>query len=300
MKAKLLMLLSMSVFGTVGLFVRLIPLSSAEIALWRAVLAAGAIAVYLGVSRQPLRLRGLKGGAVLLLSGALMGFNWVALFEAYRYTTVSVATLTYNVVPLLVMLLSAVLLHERMSRFQLLCVLMSMLGLALIVNTTGAGSANPVVGVLLSLLAALLYASVVMLNRMIRDVGGVQRTLLQFIAAIAVLLPYVLLQGGAFRQSLSGIPLLSLLTLGLVHTGLMYCLYFTAIQGLKGREIAIFSFIDPLVAVLGSAIFLHEPFTPRQMLGGAIILLATYLSGGVGMKEERALHATTTRNKEMT
>lgn len=188
----------------------------------------------------------------------------------------------------LLMLLSAVLLHERMSRFQLLCVLMSMLGLALIVNTTGAGSVNPVLGVLLSLLAALLYASVVMLNRMIRDVGGVQRTLLQFVAAIAVLLPYVLLQGGAFTQLLSGIPLLSLLTLGLVHTGLMYCLYFTAIQGLKGREIAILSFIDPLVAVLGSAIFLHEPFTPRQMLGGAIILLATYLSGRVGIKEEQS------------
>ena len=294
MKAKLLMLLSMSVFGTVGLFVRLIPLSSAEIALWRAVLAAGAIAVYLGVSRQPLRLRGLRGGGLLLLSGALMGFNWVALFEAYRYTTVSVATLSYNIAPLLVMVLSALLMHEKMSRFQLLCLLMSMLGLALIVNTSGAGSANPVLGVLLGLLAAMLYASVVMLNRLIKDVGGVHRTLLQFIAAIAVLVPYVLLGGGAFAQPLAGRSLLALLTLGLVHTGLMYCLYFTAIQGLKGREIAILSFLDPLVAVLGSALFLHEPFTPRQMLGGAVILLATYLSGRAGRREERAVPPVTT------
>ncbi|NLD34094.1 MAG: DMT family transporter [Clostridiales bacterium] len=289
MKSKLLMILSMSTFGTVGLFVRMIPLTSGEIALARAVLAAAAIALYLALVRKPVRLRGLRGGGLLLLSGALMGFNWVALFEAYRYTTVSVATLSYNIAPLLVMVLSALLMHEKMSRFQLLCLLMSMLSLALIVNTSGAGSANPALGVLLGLLAAMLYASVVMLNRLIKDVGGVHRTLLQFIAAIAVLVSYVLLGGGAFTQPLAGRALLALLTLGLVHTGLMYCLYFTAIQGLKGREIAILSFIDPLVAVIGSALFLQEPFTPRQMLGGAVILLATYLSGRAGRREEQRL-----------
>lgn len=282
MQAKLIFALCMGIFGTIPLFVRLIPLQSAEIALWRAVLASICILAYLMLSRKKLRLADFKGRmGMLILSGAIMGINWVTLFESYRHTTVSMATLIYYTAPILVTVASAVLMKEKISRFQALCMGMTMLGLALIVNPTGEGGALWL-GALLAFISATLYATVIMLNRFIKDVPGVQRTLLQFGAAIGVLLPYVLLTGGPGIGSIDVKGLLSLLTVGAFHTGLAYCLYFGAIQTLKGREIAILSYIDPVLAVLLSALFLKEPLAPVQILGGVMILLFTFLSEGTG------------------
>lgn len=279
MSSKLILSLCMAVFGTVPLFIRLIPLGSAEIALWRAVLAGVCILVYLTVGRKRVRLSDFKGKAgLLLLSGAAMSVNWVLLFESYRHTTVSVATLVYYMAPVFVTAASAALLREKITRFQAACMALVLLGLVFIVNPTGSGGATAGLGILLALGSAVLYATVIMLNRMIRGVPGVQRTLLQFGAAIVVLLPYVLLGGGLGIASIGVQGLLALATLGALHTGLCYCLYFTAIQSMRGREIAILSYIDPLVAVLLSALFLKEPFTPLQALGGVMILLFTFLS----------------------
>lgn len=278
MRSELIFSLCMAVFGTVPLLVRLIPLSSAEIALWRAVLAAVCIALYLAAGKKRLKLSDFRGKAgLLLLSGSAMGANWVLLFESYRYTTVSVATLVYYTAPVFVAAASSVLLREKISRFQAVCMGMVLLGLILIVNPAGGGREGAALGILLALGSALLYATVVMLNRMIRDVPGVQRTLLQFASAIAVLLPYVLLTGGLSLAAVSLQGLLALLLLGSLHTGLCYCLYFGSMQHMQGRQIALLSYIDPLTAVLLSALFLKEPFTPLQALGGAVILLFTFL-----------------------
>lgn len=276
---RLLLILSMVAFGTVALVVRRIPLPSGEIALWRAVLAAAALLLYTRFSGQPLRRSQLQGAWRLVLSGALMGFNWVALFEAYRFTSISVATLTYYLAPLLVTALSALLLKERMTRLQVVCLFLSLLGLALIIDLGRAGGSNILLGVLFGLLSAVLYASVVMVNRFVQGVSGVHRTLVQFLAAIAVLLPYNLLRGELqlFHMPVSGWP--ALLLLGLLHTGTMYCLYFAAIQHLKGHEIAILSYIDPLVALLCSALFLGERMGLLQVVGGLIILASSYVSG---------------------
>ena len=278
MQAKLIFALCAGTFGTIPLFVRLIPLQSAEIALWRAVVASVCILAYLALSKKRLRLSDYKGRmGLLILSGALMGINWVTLFESYRHTTVSVATLVYYTAPILVTAASALFMREKISRFQAFCMGMAMLGLALIVNPAGEGGGLwP--GIPLAFLSAILYATVIMLNRFIKDVPGVQRTLLQFSAAILVLLPYLLLGGGLELGGIDMKGLLSLLAVGAIHTGLAYCLYFSVIQNMKGREIAILSYIDPVVAVLLSALFLKEPLAPVQMLGGAMILLFTFLS----------------------
>lgn len=271
--------LSMVVFGTVGLFVRGILLPSGVIALMRAVLASLTIGAFLAWKRRPLPWRALRGSLPwLVLSGVAMGFNWILLFEAFRYTTISLATLSYYFAPVLVALFSAVFFRERMSRWQTLCFAVAALGLLLIINPQGGQGSDEVKGVLLGLAAAVLYAGVVLLNKFIRGVDGVHRTLLQFLAAIAVLLPYALMTTGLQLQTLALSGWLLLLIVGIVHTGLTYCLYFIGISGLKGHQIALLSFIDPVVAVLCSLIFLREPLGPLQALGGALILIFTWLS----------------------
>lgn len=269
-----MMVISMTIFGTLGLFVRNISLPSGEIALYRAVLAAALIGIFLLVTRQKLPLADMKKELpLLLLSGVAMGFNWILLFEAYKYTTISVATLSYYFAPVIVTVVCPILFKEKMGKKQWLCFAMSTLGIILITGLGDlSGSDQHIVGILLALGAACLYATVVLLNKFIKNVEGIHRTLLQFVAAIAVLVPYVFLTGGTSIVRLDSIGWGCLLTVGLVHTGVAYCMYFSALRDVTGQKAAILSYIDPLVAVLVSVVIMREPLTWLQILGGMLIL----------------------------
>ena len=104
---------------------------------------------------------------------------------------------------------------------------------------------------------------------------GIQRTFLQFLAAIVTLLPYVALTGGTHFEVLDIKGWGSLLVVGLVHTGITYCMYFSALKELNGQEVAILSYLDPLVAVIISVAVLGEKMTFLQLIGGILILGCT-------------------------
>ena len=273
-KLRIFVALPMFIFGTLGLFTRNIALSSGELALCRACLAAILIIAFLAVTKQGFDLKAIKKDIPLLgASGIAMGINWIFLFEAYKYTTISLATLSYYFAPVIVTVASPLLFRERLSKKQILCFIMSTLGLVLIIGVGGAGQGgSDIIGIAFGLLAAVFYATVVLLNKFIKDVEGIQRTLLQFIASIIILIPYVALSGGMHLGMLDGLGWASLLTVGLVHTGISYCMYFTALKDLSGQEASILSYIDPLTAVIVSTLFLGESISALQLLGGALIL----------------------------
>ena len=273
-KSRLMMVTSMAVFGTIALFVRNIQVSSSEIALYRAVMAALLLGGFFLFTGQKIDFKAIrKELPLLLLSGMAMGINWILLFEAYRYTTVSVATLSYYFAPVIVTLVCPVLFKEKMGFKQWLCFGMSTLGIVLITGVGDLSASNThLIGILFGFGAAILYATVVLLNKFIKGVAGIQRTFLQFVAAVLILLPYVLLTGGIHLQGLSGTGWVNLLIIGIIHTGFTYCLYFSALRDIPGQEAAILSYIDPLVAVAISVFVLGEQLTLCQLLGGALIL----------------------------
>lgn len=271
---KLIFMISMAVFGTIGLFVKNISVSSGELALYRALLAILLIGGAMVVTHQRIDLKKIKKELpLLLLSGAAMGFNWILLFEAYKYTTVSVATLSYYFAPVIVTVVSPLIFKEKMGARQWICFGMSTLGIVFItgLGDLSAGS-NHLIGIACGLGAAVLYASVMLLNKGTKGVEGIQRTFFQFIAAIAVLIPYVAFTSGITLGSLRFNGWVCLLTVGLVHTGVTYCMYFSSMKELPGQEVALLSYIDPLVAVLCSVVILREPLSWMQALGGALIL----------------------------
>ena len=270
----MMLIISMVVFGTIGLFVRNIPLASGEIALYRALLAAVLIGGYLLVGKKKLSFGKLRKEIPLLLaSGVAMGINWILLFEAYKYTTVSVATLSYYFAPVIVTAVCPFLFKEKLSARQIICFVMSTLGLVLItgIGELGGGETD-LTGILFGLGAAFFYATVVLLNKFIKNVEGIHRTFLQFLAAIVILVPYVAATSGVNVKNLDGVGWGCLLIVGLVHTGVTYCLYFTSLKELPGQKAAILSYIDPLVAVLVSVLILREHMTLWQAVGGAMIL----------------------------
>ena len=283
-RSRILIGLSMAIFGTIGLFVRGIDLPSSETALYRAVLAVLAIGLYLLATGQRLRCKGM-GKELLLLaaSGVAMGFNWILLFEAYKYTTISMSTLSYYAAPILITLVSTFIFREPLTRVKTLCFIMSTAGILLITlqgsdegTITSAGTDH--IGILFGLGAAVLYASVVLLNKMIRNVDGIQRTFLQFVAAVVTLFPYVMATGGIHLGGLNRSGWILLLIVGFLHTGIAYCMYFSSLQHVPGQEAAVLSYIDPLLAVVLSVLVLHEPMNGWQLLGGALILGFTLLN----------------------
>ena len=270
--AKVLMAVAMFIFGTLAPFVRNIDVSSGELALYRAVLAAILVGGFLLITKQKLPISSIKKELILLLlSGVAMGVNWIFLFEAYKYTTVSVATLSYYFAPVIVMIVCPLLFKEKLSKKQILCFAMSTAGLVLITGTTGGGK-HDLLGILFGLSAAIFYATVMLLNKFIKGVTGLHRTFVQFLSAIVILIPYVICTSGFNFVGLNKSGITALLIVGLVHTGITYCMYFSALKDLPGQKVAILSYIDPLVAVLVSMIWLKERITIPQIIGGLLIL----------------------------
>lgn len=273
MNPRITMALSMAIFGTLGLFVRNISVSSGELALYRAVLAAILIGIFLLLTGQKIPFSKIrKEVPLLLVSGIAMGINWILLFEAYKYTTVSVATLSYYFAPVTVTVICPFLFKEKLTAKQIICFAMSTLGLVLITGTGSIGGGKDFIGILFGLGAAMFYATVIILNKFIKNVDGIHRTFLQFVSAIIVLVPYVLLTSGITLGNLNSIGWINLLIVGLVHTGITYCMYFPSIKELPGQKAAILSYIDPLVAVFISVTVLGETMTLMQICGGLLIL----------------------------
>ena len=270
---RMMLIISMTIFGTLGIFVRNISVSSGELALYRAILAAFLIAGYLLITKQKIPFSKIKKEIpILLLSGIAMGINWILLFQAYKYTTVSLATLSYYFAPVIVTVVCPLLFHEKLTGKQILCFVMSTAGLVLITGIGDIEGKSDFVGILFGLGAAVFYSAVILLNKFIKNVEGIPRTFLQFLSAIVILIPYVILSGGVTLGEMNAVGWINLLIVGLIHTGVTYCMYFSSLKELPGQKAAILSYIDPLVAVLISVTVLGEKMTFEQVIGGLLIL----------------------------
>lgn len=284
MHAKIKIVAAMLIFGSIGAFVRHINLSPAEIAFLRA--AIGSIFL-IGAGfflRQRFSYNLIKKNLLLLvLSGAALGINWIFLFQAYEYTSIANATLSYYFAPVLVIMLAPFILKETLTPLKIICVFVAMFGLFLIVGVSNGHSGyifnyNHTAGVIYGLLAAALYAGVILMNKFIKNLSGFETTLIQLICAVLVLLPYVALRKGLSFSGIESKAVLLILIVGIIHTGVVYFLYFTAIKDLKGQTIAVWSYIDPISAVVIAAIFLGEAMNFMQIIGGVCILGSTCLS----------------------
>ena len=275
-RARMMLVTSMVIFGTIGLFKKAIPITSGELALYRAILAMALLLGVMLVTRQRIPLKKLgRQLPLLLLSGAAMGVNWILLFESFNHS-VALGTLSYYFAPVIVTAACPLLFREKLTLPQIICFAVSTAGLAIITCASGmdAGSSY-LLAVLFGLGAAAFYASVILLNKFITGVEGLHRTILQFASAIVTLIPYVALTSGVTLGGMDALGWVCLLILGFVHTGLAYVMYFPSIKALPGQKAAILSYIDPLVAVIISVLVLREPMSGWQWLGGGMILGAT-------------------------
>lgn len=266
---------SMLIFGTIGLFRRFIPASSSLLAFLRGLLGSLFLILFLKVKgRKVFHGIGLKKLFLLVLSGGLMGANWIFLFEAYNATTIATATLCYYMEPTIVILLSPIIFREHLSLKKGICVLAALLGMIMVSGVLDGGSisSSDFTGVFFGLAAAALYATVVIMNKLVKVDDAYEKTIIQLSSAALVLVPYLLMEGEFSSVSLDLMGVLMVLVVGLVHTGLAYALYFGSMSKLKVQSIAILSYIDPVSALVLSALFLHETMTLFGIVGAILII----------------------------
>ncbi len=279
MNDKTKLVASVFIFGTIGIFVNYIPLASSVIAVARGLSGAAFLLLLAFLRRKPPDLAAIrKKLPVLLLSGAVLGFNWMLLFQAYKYAGVATATLCYYLAPVFVTLLSPVLFGEKLTAKKLCCALVALGGMIPVSGVLDSDTGVNVAGILFGVGAACLYTCIVILNKRISGVSDSDRTLVQLAASGLVMLPYVLLTQDIGGITLTTTQLLLLITVGVVHTGLAYMLYLSSVNALPAQTVAIFSYVDPITAIVLSALLLHEPLGVYGIVGAVLILGATMVS----------------------
>ena len=298
-----LMALAMAIFGTIGIFRRMIPLSSAWVAFFRGAIGSLFLIAFVWANHRGSRKKAPDRAVTvkLIVSGALIGINWALLFEAYNHTTVSIATLCYYMAPTFVIILSCIIFRERLTVIKAACAAASLVGMVLISGVAGGGSSassdssgvlagfsglisgggltEETVGILFGLGAAVLYASVVLINKSIKISDPYNKTIVQLISATVVLIPYLALKDGLPDAEWTIELIALLITIGIVHTGLSYALYFGSMEGLKTHTVALFSYIDPVTALVLSHVLLHEELTFLGIFGAVLILGSALISG---------------------
>lgn len=278
-KNKCMLLGAMGIFGTVGIFKKWIPMGAGEVAFARGVLGVLFLLAVMLLTRQKFDRAAVKSNLLILcLSGAAIGFNWVLLFESFEHTSVATATVCYYMAPLFLILASP-LVGETLSVKKLLCVAVALVGLVFVSGMMDSGipALSELKGVGLALGAAALYAGVMLLNKKLSPIPAYDKTILQLGAAAAVLLPVVLLRGGFDISAMTGTTWTFLLLLGFVHTGAAYAMYFGSMKDLEAHTIAVFSYLDPVIAVVISALLPSEPPMTAWGVIGTVLILGSAL-----------------------
>ena len=266
---------AMLVFGTIGLFVKNIGFPSSFISFARALTGSIFIALFMLVNGHGLDKKSvLKNLKLLIPSGIAMAFNWICLFEAYRFTGVAVGTLCYYMAPVIVVVLSSVFLKEKLTAINVTSVLAAVVG-AVLISGVVSGSAKSAKGILLGLAAAALYSTVVMINKFVKNLSPIETTFVQLSTAAVTMIPYILLTEDITTFVFDRRSVIFTLIVGVFHTGIVYMIYFSSVQKIPAQTTAVFSYIDPVTAIILSAVVLGERLDAVQLIGTFLILAAT-------------------------
>ncbi|MEG2706617.1 MAG: DMT family transporter [Erysipelotrichaceae bacterium] len=275
--AKLKLMMAMLIFGSIGIFIKNIDLPSTMIVLWRTMIGSITLAFLFVIKKQKINKEGIRNNFFqLIFAGIVLGGEWVCLFESYRYISVSMATLLYYCAPILVFLFAAVFFKEKITLKKALGILAAMIGM-LFLNGEAFSSKQSIIGLGMGILAALLYASLMITNKAIKNLSGLQSTFIQMIIAFFIMMIYTLVSSGSIKIAVKHEDLILLLIVGVVHTGIACYWYFSSMQVLPSQTTSILSYIDPTSALLFSAIFLNERLTTLQIIGAVFILAGMIL-----------------------
>ena len=289
MKERLKFITSTVLFGSVGMFLRFVDMPSEAVALYRGMIGALYIFLFLMATRRPPDVKAVRNNLPwLLISGICLGLDWIFLFAAYVNTTVALASLCEYMAPILVIIFTPLVLKEKLDLRKIPCIIAAFVGIVLASGVIGGGLVGPV-GIASGLAGAVAFAIIVFCNRKLHDISGFDRTLVQLAVSTLTILPYVLVKNGGLPMPKDLLSGAIILILGVLQTGIAYCLYFGGVEKLPVQSVAILGYIEPVISILCSAVFLHEKLGWYGWLGAAMIIASAVISEMIPHKTQKRI-----------
>lgn len=278
MREKLSFILSMIIFGAVGVFAKYIQLPSSEIALWMSLIGSSFLLLIFLCKKGKFTGKTIwQNKWPLMLSSIALCGNWIFLFQAYKETTIANAALSYYFAPVLVIFLSPFILKERLPFRKIIYVCLALVGLFFIVQNQSAGEGE-YAGILYGLIAACFYTLLTFTNKYIHGIKEPENTIIQLTLTALLLIPYIYGTNGFKVLQIDMTSLFLLIILGILHAGIGFYLFFLGMRKLRGQSIAILSYIDPLASLVISTMIIGEKMTIPQIIGAILLLGSTFMS----------------------
>ena len=277
--SNLKMILGMTIFGSIGIFVHEIGLPPAVIASIRALVGTAFLAIILGFYSNRANLSDVKKNLLpIIISGTALGFNWVFLFEAYQKTTIPVATVCYNLAPVFVLILSPILLREKVTLVSIACTLGALAGAILLSGITSGEAVNSE-GVTYAIIAAILYAVIMLTNKKISGISSLDNAFYQMAVASVVTIAYSVFTVDMSTVTFGGNVGWMLLVLGILHTAIAYALVFSASKRMTAQAWGILSYLEPATAIVLAFFLLKQPITNIEILGAVMVFGFALING---------------------
>lgn len=265
---------AMLIFGFNGVLASAIPWRSYEIVLSRTVIGSLFMLAVMLIRKRPFVFRQeMKSFKILMVSGIAMGFNWMCLYEAYNQLGVGLAQLICCSGPAVAMFLSPFIFKEKLRGYKMLGFAAVAFGMLLTCSNDLSGGLN--FGLLCGIGACLGYAALNICNRLAPAIEGPERTMWQLAMASVVVFIFILCKGTGAPDTFSVKILIPVLVLGMFNTGFAMNFMFAGIQKLSSQTVGVCGYLEPMSALVFSALFLGERMTPLQMVGVVLMLGGT-------------------------
>lgn len=263
-------ILGLLLFGSNGIVASYIDLSSYEIVLLRTLIGSLLlIAIFFLKKEQLTFFKYKKQFLFLCISGAAMGTSWIFLYEAYSQIGVSISSLLYYCGPVIVMALSPLLFKEKMTVAKIIAFIAVLCGVFLINGNAFVGGNT--FGIVCSVMAAVMYAFMVIFNKKTENITGLENAMLQLFISFLTVTIFVGIKQG-YNIHIDSSDIAPVLILGLMNTGIGCYLYFSSVGNLPVQTVAICGYLEPLSAVIFSVIILNEHMLLQQIIGAVLII----------------------------
>ncbi|MCJ7856493.1 DMT family transporter [Lachnospiraceae bacterium NSJ-143] len=274
MKNRIMIILTMIVWSTTGVFSRKVTLPSYQITFFRYLIALSFMFLVFKIQRRKLNFSKIRPDIkILIISGAALALNSMMLIESYKYTTISKATVCYYVAPVIVTVLSKIFFKEHIGLKKIICLIITFAGIILTAYSKSAATeSNPMLGIGCALLAAVFYAIVTVGSKSVKSISGIDLTVVQFLIGFLTASIYAAFSGGISMSALDFENVFNLFIIGIVYTGLAFLVYFSAIKNIPGHEAALLSYTEPASAVFISYFFLNEGISVPQVIGAVMVI----------------------------
>lgn len=264
-------LISVAIYGTIGLFLHYIDAKSEFVVLCRGIIGSVFILLVLMKRKQNIDYATIKNNLLLLIvSGICLGLNWVFLFAGYSHA-IALTSLCNYTAPIIIVIISALFINEKPNNKQKLCIGFAFLGIILVSGVFDAKGTVNIASIICGFLAALGFTGLVLCNRNLKQIAPLEKTFVQLFISALTVFPYVLLHKG-FPNSLDFLSVLLLLVLGIFHTGIAYILYFGSIDTIPVQSVAILGYVEPVLSVLIGALIFKEKLSAYGIVGAILIL----------------------------